>query len=177
MRRLHKLAIAGSAFAFAVMAVPANAGDSQQPHRAEYGAAMTHGSSYMPSPEERVRWIAECSDRLAGEMRHMRKRERREERDRARSSCERYYDDYYAYYGEHRQQYTGMYAPASRPQPMAIYDRDCVPCDRPISSGSGRECTETIEYEYVDVPVRRRAPPPAPTKRVKVVPDKRIKLK
>jgi hypothetical protein len=32
-----------------------------------------------------------------------------------------------------------------------------------------------VEYEYVDVPVRRAAP--RPSKRIKVVPDKRIRLK
>ena len=37
------------------------------------------------------------------------------------------------------------------------------------------ECTETVEYEYVDVPVRAK-PRPVPDKRVKVVPDKRVKV-
>lgn len=56
-----------------------------------------------------------------------------------------------------------------------------VPIKR-VSRGEP-ECTETVEYvtEYVDAPpVRNRKPRvrrPAPPKRVKIVPDKRIRTK
>ena len=177
LRRLLEFATVGSALALAATAMPASANDGPPMPRPDYGAPMAGPADYMPSRDDRERWLAECSDRLAGDTRHMRKRERIAVRDRAWSSCERYYDDYYAYYDDHYQRYASSYGPATRPRPVASYDPDCVPCDRPMTGGSGRECTETVEYEYVDVPVRRRAPAPAPTKRIKVVPDKRIKLK
>lgn len=176
LRRLLEIATTGSALALVATATPASANDGPPMPRPEYGAPMAGPAAYMPSGAERDRWIAECSDRLAGDLRHVRKRERNAERDRSFASCERYYDDYYAYYEGHYRQYAASYGPASRPRPVASYDPDCVPCDRPMAGG-GQECTETVEYEYVDVPVRRRAPAPAPTKRVKIVPDKRIKVK
>lgn len=152
-------AAAASAIAMAVMAVPAVANE---------GPPMPDSAAYVPSPDMRDRWIAECTDRLSEGYRHERREERTRQRDRARSRCESYHDDYYAYYRSHQ-------ANAVQPsyyRPMRAQTEGCDP-----SPDCRRGCAETVEYEYVDVPVQRRYTPlRRPSKRVKVVPDKRIRV-
>ncbi|GGC28746.1 hypothetical protein GCM10011371_15410 [Novosphingobium marinum] len=96
-----------------------------------------------------------------------------EDRRDVRDECERYLDDYYAQAGHHYG-YGQGYAPyghaaggCCQMQPMMAV---------PMAHRGEPQCTETVEYEYEDVPVRYSPPPrPAPQKRIKVVPDKRIK--
>jgi hypothetical protein len=172
--RLHRLfaaAATGSALALAFTAVPAAASD---------GPPMPTSEGSMPSPRERDRWVQECSERLtAGQRDHYRdeysrkrdrERERARERDQARASCESYYDDYYAYYRSHQAYGEQRQATVYRPSAQS-YRQDCVPCDRPSGRSNCGQAVE-YEYEYVDVPVR-----PRPSKRVRIVPDKRIRLK
>lgn len=102
-----------------------------------------------------------------------------EDRSRLRDECEGYLDDYYAYYSHasafHAQAYRGYAYPhhygyaahCCQPQPAMM-----APVTR--QRAQEPECTETVEYEYEDVPA---APRPAPQKRVKIVPDKRIPIK
>lgn len=156
-RRLLDKVAAGSVLVLAAtLALPAAASD---------GPPMP---SYAPSREQRDHWLDECSERLSASYRHERREDRLRERDRSRASCESYYDDYYAYYRSHRQAYGSQ--PAAY-QPRRAQNQACDP-----SPDCQRVCTQTVEYEeeYVDVPVRAA---PRRSKRVRVVPDKRIRLK
>lgn len=91
--------------------------------------------------------------------------------------CEAYLENYYAQYrggypgyGYHGQGYAypayGYGGACCQPMMM-------VPIMRVARSEP--RCTETVEYEYVDVPVRPK-PRPVPDKRIKIVPDKRVKV-
>lgn len=106
-----------------------------------------------------------------------------EDSNRTKDQCEAWLDDYYASYARapHAQGYPGYgypaayygypgYAPAFAYVPM---QNGCCQAARPKP-----DCAETVEYEYVDVPVRRAARHirRAPDKRVPVVPDKRIRI-
>lgn len=99
----------------------------------------------------------------------------------SRDECEAYLEDYYARAGAgygypsgygYQGGYPGYaypgygYAAGCCQQPMMMVPIYRQPVGEP-------ECTETVEYEYIDEPVR--AAPPRPVKRVKVVPDKRVK--
>jgi hypothetical protein len=96
--------------------------------------------------------------------------DRAEDNGRIRDECERYFDDYYAYYAAHAR------APAYG-QPMYGYG-----CCQPMAMLPARpapECREEVRYvtEYVTVPGRRIIPRrPAPDKRVRIVPDKRVRV-
>lgn len=114
--------------------------------------------------------------------------DRAEDRGRANDECEAYLDDYYARYT------AGGYAPA---YPGPAYSATYAPvygypngggcCGAPVMMVPAPvqpqpECTETVEYVYEDVPVRRRPVAIKRTrivhdKRVKIVPDKRISVK
>lgn len=81
-----------------------------------------------------------------------------EDNGRVRDDCEAYLDSYYDYYAHAGRGYGyGYGAPMMVPAPR-----------------SEPECTETVEEIYEDVPVRPKARR-IPSKRVKVVPDKRIR--
>lgn len=94
-----------------------------------------------------------------------------EDRARVRDECETYLDQYYAAYAQPG--YAQGYYPAA-------YAQGCA-CARPAAMVPARRepaCTETVEYEYVDVPARparryipRRA---TPDKRIRIAPDKRV---
>ena len=89
-----------------------------------------------------------------------------EDAGRYRDECEGYLDDYYAWYTR-GSSYAPGYASATYVAPMSLPEP---------------ECTETVEYVYEDVPERpaprkRYIPRPAPDKRIKVVPDKRVPIK
>jgi hypothetical protein len=170
-RRLLKTAAAGATLAMAAIATPAAASD---------GPPMPQASAYAPSPESRGRWVQECSERLSQDSRDQndhyydrrdrraRQEQRARERDRARESCERYYDSYYDYYAGHYRAYQPGTQSATF-QPRRMQTDACDP-----SPDCRLDCGETVEYEYVDVPVRAA---PRPSKRVRTVPDKRIRLK
>ncbi|MCB2049221.1 MAG: hypothetical protein KDE32_13505 [Novosphingobium sp.] len=180
LRRLPAIIIVGSALAIVASSASASPPDGPPMPPPDYGPGMMHhgpammeqGQGYTPPPQFRDSWVAECTDRLA-EGYGRRKARQAEER------CMRYFDSYYEYY----RSYQPAPGYAYGYQGAAMTSGGC--CQQPMMMPGPRmarrepECTETVEYEYVDVPVRRRAapPPPAPTKRVKVVPDKRIKVK
>lgn len=97
-----------------------------------------------------------------------------EDRGSARDECERYLDEYYAYYAQAQQRWN--YVPAYMP----VQSNGCG-CTRPAAVAPMRpaqNCTETVEYEYEYVEVPRRPKiryiPRRPDKRIRVVPDKRI---
>lgn len=108
--------------------------------------------------------------------------DRAEDRGRERDECEAYLDDYYARYSAnygasfgYAQGYAGSaYVPAyagagcCASAPVMMVPVQAAP-----------QCTETVEYIYEDVPVRRTYRRPVHTKvvhdkRVKIVPDKRV---
>lgn len=93
-----------------------------------------------------------------------------EDRGRVRDECETYLDDYYAYYGSggYDRGYPGY--GYGYPAYGSGYGPIAAPAYRPAEP----ECTETVEYVYEDVPLRPRARR-IPDKRMKVVPDKRVK--
>jgi len=109
-----------------------------------------------------------------------------EDSGRNRDECEAYLDDYYARYrAPNGQPYVqgpgygyGYGYPAygysaggcCNQQPMMMVPVMMVPVGKP-------ECTETVEYVTEYVPVRTPAKRIIRDKRIKVVPDKRIKLK
>jgi hypothetical protein len=171
MARRHLLAtaLAGAAMALTAAATPAFASD---------GPPMPQASAYAPSPEARGRWVQECSERLSeagsdDRYDHYDRRERKEhrarERDRARETCERYYDGYYDYYSGHHRAYQPA-GQANYYQPRRVQSGGCDP-----SPDCRRDCGETVEYEeYVDAPARAT---PRPSKRIRVAPDKRIRIK
>jgi len=179
--RLLRVIVAGSALGLAAMAASARAEDSEA--RVEQGRAMLQGAPYNPPAEARSAWIAECSEGLARSRPSSPRVDRygyespkkqaarlADDRRDAEKQCGRYYDDHYEYYNSYRPaQQQAYYQPTRTSSPAG-----CVPCDRSGRPRSGN-CTETVEYEYVDVPVRRATP--RPSKRVKTVPDKRIRLK
>lgn len=111
-------------------------------------------------PQAREAWIAECGRRLSNgyENRWERKHDRRTRE--VRQSCTTYLDDYYAYYAWH--------ARAMQPQTQVYM----VPAT--VQARGAPACTETI-VEDVDVPVRPRARR-LPSKRIRVTPDKRIRV-
>jgi hypothetical protein len=183
-RRLTQLC-AAAALALAGTAVQAHPGSG--PHDNAKGPPMpgAHhpaadwrggraGPPYGPTAAERAEWIDECQARTSDDFeddrwyrRSRRDSDARGERERLR--CETYYDDYYAYYARQ----TPAYRPSGHGHMHMPASADCCappPATRP-------ECAETVEYEYVDVPARRvirRAPRPAPDKRIRLVPDKRV---
>ncbi len=151
--RLLNLAAAASALAIAGLASSAMANDGRQ---------SRHSEIYSPARDERDRWVEECSERLTASYHYEHREDLRRERDRAWDNCESYYDDYYAYYRDHRAAYAGQHGATLIPSPR--------------KSNASCACTQEVEYEYeyVEDPAR---PAPRPRKRVKVVPDKRIRLK
>lgn len=90
----------------------------------------------------------------------------------ARDECERYLDEYYGYHSAHARHYAGYYAGGM------VYAQGCC---QPVMTmpRPAPECREEVRYvtEYVTVPGRRVIPRrPAPRdKRVRIVPDKRIR--
>lgn len=116
-----------------------------------------------------------------------------EDRGRIRDECEAYLEDYYARYsgGYQGHGYPGYGYPAGGPgyAPQGYYPYQghypayaagcCAPMMAvPVATRGEPQCTETVEYVYEDVPVSRPAPRrAAPQKRVKVVPDKRVRTK
>ncbi len=96
-----------------------------------------------------------------------------EDQGQSRDRCEAYLDDYYAHYayagpgyGYGAQAYGGGYGCCQQPMMMV-----------PVYTVPGEpDCKETVEYVYEDVPVRPRARRIS-SKRVKIVPDKRIRIK
>ena len=109
-----------------------------------------------------------------------------EDNGRNRDECEAYLDDYYAHYSAGPGGYAAGYAQGGYPyqgygynQGYSRYGYGAPMMMVPVQQGySEPECTETVEYEYIDEPVRAAPRPrPAPQKRVKVVPDKRIPIK
>jgi hypothetical protein len=160
LRRLLETAAAASALTLATLASPVLAHDG--PTMGHYGPAQ----HYSPGAEMRDGWLAECRQRLSGPY---------DPRDAA-ERCEDIFDDYYEYY---RQQGPGPahgYPAVHKMQSGMVSAGGC--CQRPMRSHGEPRCTETVEYEYVDVPVRAAPKPrPAPPKRVKVVPDKRVYIK
>ncbi len=173
LRRLFKNAAAGSVFAFALLATPAMAHEGPPPPMPQYGATMPHQPHFTPPPAFRESWIAEREDRLADGYHHRRKRDVRAFGER----CARYFDGYYGYYRSYQPGpgYAHAY-PGAAMGYGACCQQPIMMMPAPRMQRREPECTETVEYEYVDVPVRR-APPPKRTKRVKVVPDKRVKAK
>jgi hypothetical protein len=192
LRRLLQTTVAATAMTLAAFGAPALAQDGPMPppppmmhggHSAP-GTSSAPGGGYEPPLQMRSSWLAECRDRLHhGGIR----------RESAAERCERYFDDYYAYYR------SAQPAPAYGPVYSQRYSyaaptmsSGCMPCQRPAMVAPGPapyvrrgepECTETVEYEYVDVPVRaaprrRAAPPPraVPDKCIRVSPDKRTRV-
>ena len=115
--------------------------------------------------------------------------DRAEDRGRNRDECEAYLDDYYARYaaGEYDRGYPqydqGYYQQPSYAMNYApAYGYPAAGCcgQAPVMMvpvpQAQPQCTETVEYVYEDVTVRRRAYRPA-VKRTKVVADKRIRIK
>jgi uncharacterized protein YcfJ len=97
--------------------------------------------------------------------------DRAEDRGAARDQCETYYDDYYARYAHAGPGYGHgypAYGYGCCQQPMMMVPVYMVP-GKP-------DCKETVEYVYETVPVRHKARR-IPSKRVKIVPDKRIRIK
>lgn len=106
-----------------------------------------------------------------------------EDRRQARDECERYLDDYYAYYehyarGGYGQGYAGYQPPYS-----GTYGSWGGCCYRgammmvPAVRQAEPECTETVEYITEEVPVASPPPRAVRQKRVKTTPDKRIMIK
>lgn len=138
------------------------------PALANEGTPMPGPASYAPDAGQRDRWVDECSERLASGYHHERRKDRLRERDRQRENCARYYDSYYEYYnGQYRAWQPG--AQTTHYQPRRVQNGACDP-----SPDCRRNCVETVEYEEVEVPVRAA---PRPSKRIRVAPDKRIRLK
>lgn len=85
----------------------------------------------------------------------------------ARDECERYLDDYYAYHAAY----------ARGPWNQTGYASGC--CMQPAAMPArAPTCREDVRYvtEYVTVPGRRVIPRrPQPDKRVRIVPDKRVR--
>ena len=110
-----------------------------------------------------------------------------EDRGRVRDQCEAYLDDYYARANYARANPGYAYAagygyPGGGYYGAGYYGGGypgyvLVPvqngCCQPAAARQP-DCTETVEYEYVDAP-RARVIRRAPDKRVRVVPDKRIR--
>ena len=105
--------------------------------------------------------------------------DRAEDAGRNRDECEAYLDAYYARYtqGGHAWGYAAPYGYAAYGQPMP----GCCMAQPVMMAPAQPHCTETVEYVYEDVPVRARhiprRPHAVPDKRVKLVPDKRVRTK
>lgn len=104
-----------------------------------------------------------------------------EDRGRVRDECEAYLDDYYAGYdarpahGSYPAYGYGSY-PAYTPAYGYASPTPCcgaAPVMMVPVVQSAPQCTETVEYVYEDVPVRRKAYH-TPAKQTKVVRDKRV---
>lgn len=101
-----------------------------------------------------------------------------------RDECESYLDDYVARYQAGYSGYGYGHYGYGQAYGYSAYSggSNCcsaqavmmVPAARQVRGAP--DCVETVEYEYVDVPVRA-APRPAPRKRVQTAPDKRIRVK
>ena len=161
---------AATIVALALSACPALAHEGagyDVPHPAwQNGPPQPYSQHPMMEPDAREAWLAECRHRLSMHG----NRWDRDDREREMDQCEAYLDSYYAYYRSYQ----------DRPYPAYAY---AAPCCQPMmmvpaapEPRTEPECTETVEYEYVDVPARPKARP-APDKRIKVVPDKRIPIK
>lgn len=101
-----------------------------------------------------------------------------EDNGRVRDRCEAYLDEYYAYYsrgGGYGHPGYGYGYPAYGYGNACCHATPMMMVPVTMAARAEPECTETVEYEYVDVPVRAK-PRPVPDKRVKVVPDKRVKV-
>lgn len=99
-----------------------------------------------------------------------------EDNGRTKDQCEAWLDNYYASYAAgYPGAYPGYgYAGGAYGYPAFAYVPVQTGCCQPARPKP--DCVETVEYEYVDVPVRRaRHIRRAPDKRVRVVPDKRIR--
>jgi hypothetical protein len=129
-----------------------------------------------PYDPAREAWLADCRHRV----------DPRDRRSDGPDQCEAYLNDYYAraYGGRPQGGYPGYDHGA---QPVYGYAQGCcgtvVPMMMVPVVQAKPECTETIEYIYEDVPVKRkiyRAPVRTkivPDKRIKIVPDKRLRVK
>ena len=170
--RPMQVAVAGSLLAMVLAAAPAlaNSGPGSEPPVPPPAYAPPPYPDYPHeemAPEVRASWLDECHARMG-------RRDRRENPD----FCERYLDDYYARYRSPQPYghygsgygYPG-YSGGGCCQPMMMVPIMRMPRAAP-------RCKETVEYEYVDAPPRRVPPPrPAPDKRIKIVPDKRVPVK
>jgi hypothetical protein len=121
------------------------------------------GPGYDAAADAREAWLDECRHRTLG-----------------RFDCEAYLDDYYAHYYGGRDRgwygYPGMgyrHPGYAYPGPYPAY---AYPAYGPGYSAPPKpNCTETVTYEDVAVPVRPRVRH-APEKRVRIVPEKRTKI-
>ena len=99
-----------------------------------------------------------------------------EDRGRARDECETYLDGYYDYYAHAGRGFGYGYGHAAYggygccQAPMMMVPIIKLPRREP-------DCTETVEYITEDVPAARPKVRRIPSKRVRIVPDKRIKTK
>jgi uncharacterized protein YcfJ len=93
-----------------------------------------------------------------------------EDRGRPRDECETYFDSYYEHYNAVAYSYYPGYGAPYGYVPAGGYG--C--CQQAPMARQEPTCTETVEYVYEDVPVRPRKRV-IPQKRVKIVPDKRIR--
>ncbi len=109
--------------------------------------------------------------------------DRAEDAGRNRDECEAYLDDYYARYqaptyGAPHGGYA--YAPGYAYGYQQSYAPGYGCCGTPVMmvpapAAAAKDCVETVEYIYEDVPVPRRSYR-TPARRTKVVRDKRVKL-
>ena len=95
-----------------------------------------------------------------------------EDRARTRDRCEAYLDDYYAQYD--RGYAGGAPGRAEYGYPAMDYGYAVPMVMAPVMMPAQQKCTETVAYEYVDVPVRRRH---IPRMSVRRAPDKRLPMK
>ena len=166
LSRTMQIAVTGSALSLAMAANPAHA------HEGPAGGPPMPAPGYASAPYEemapevRDSWLADCHARMD-----------RRRGGYAADFCETYLDNYYAQYRGHQPYgyqgssygYPGYSGGCCQPMMM-------VPVMR--MQRAEPDCKETVEYEYVDAPVRASRPPrPAPDKRVKIIPDKRIPMK
>lgn len=173
MRRCRPmlLAIAATGLALATSGV-AHAHEGPAPASAPGQMPITSPSREMMPPQAREVWLAECHRRLS----------RHDRRDRGPDRCEAWLDDYYAYY-RNLQTQPGMSPWAVAPGQFA-YGQP-APCCQPMAMVPPTamqplppKCNESVEYEYVEVPVRTA--PRARAHRVRRIwtaPDKRVRLK
>ena len=157
--------------------------DGPPPHHHAHGAQASGMPAVPPAPpaiasEVRENWIAECAQRRSGGDQSRWARKHASPSSHARNECERYLDDYLAYYAQVSRPYGYGYGHG---QPMAPGAGGCcyggpvmmVPIVR--QPAARPRCTETVEYIEEDVPVRPRVKR-VPDKRIRVVPDKRFRV-